>query len=56
MTRTKDLHIGMKFDNFGEVIEIVDISKSEGGVIVQWNGWFGNEFVSDYSGIELARA
>ena len=50
MTRTKDLRIGMKFDNFGEVIEIVDIRQSEGGVIVQWSGWFGNEFVADNGG------
>ena len=56
MTRTKDIQIGMKFDNFGETLEVVDVRKVDGGVIVQWNGWFGNEFVADNCGIELARA
>lgn len=56
MTRTKDIQIGMKFDNFGETLEVIAVRKVEGGVIVQWSGWFGNEFVADDRGIDLVRA
>lgn len=55
MTRTADIKVGMKFDNYGTVLEVIEVRKVDGGVIVQWNGSFGNEFIENGYGITLKR-
>jgi hypothetical protein len=54
-TSAKDIKPGMKFDNFGEVIEVVSVTKVEGAIIIQWSGYFGNEHLEDWDSIYLPR-
>lgn len=55
MTRANDIKTGMKFDNYDSTIEVVEVRKVDGGVVVLWNGTFGNEFVASDDGIYLKR-
>ena len=55
MTRANDIKAGMKFDNYDNTIEVVEVTKAKGGVIIRWNGTFGNEFIAADDGIYLNR-
>ena len=55
MTRANDIKAGMKFDNYDNTIEVVEVTKAKGVVIIRWNGTFGNEFIAADDGIYLNR-
>ena len=55
MTAAKDIKPGMKFDNFGDIMTVVSVTYRKDDIIIQWDKFYGNEFISKSDAINMPR-
>ena len=56
MTNAKDIKAGMKFDNCGDIMTVVSVTYRENDIIIQWDKFYGNEFLAKNDAINMPRA
>ena len=56
MTYAKDIKAGMKFDNYGDVMTVVSVTDRKDEIIIQWDKFYGNEFLAKNDAINMPRA